>query len=113
MWSIDARVPVRLGSLSDVSEGDAVLVEGGGAAPAGVAATRFDLAAPGHAAQCACCVVRGPAALALAGLFQARAKRKVAFFRRVVALTGSAEGRRSVEDALRDDPLVSARFRRD
>ena len=112
-WSIDARVPVRLGSAESVQAGDAVLVEVGVVAPAGLDAERFGAAADLHAPGCACCVVRSPAALALDRLFQRRARGEIGFFRRVVTLTATAAGGMAVWSALRDDPVASARFRRD
>ena len=55
-------------------------------------------------------VVRSPAAMALAGLFAARARGGVPFFKRVVVL-GSPAARAEVEAILAVDPLVSARYR--
>ena len=111
MWSIDARVPVRFGTVADAGEGDALLIEGDAPVPSAIAAARFDAAPSGHPAGCTCCAPRGPAAMALSGLFQARAKGEVAFFHRVVAVAVSADGGASITGALREDPLVSARFR--
>lgn len=70
------------------------------------------LPVPGaHVPGCACCVARGPAAVALDRLFQRRARGEVGFFRRVVVVTATAEGDMEVWSALRNDPLASARFR--
>ena len=110
-WSIDARVPVRLGSAAFVGVGDAVLVEAGLGAPPEVDSEPF--AAGGHAPGCACCLARSPAAVALDRLFQRRARGEVGFFRRVVALTATPEGDLAVWTALRSDPVVSSRFRLD
>src|SRR5271166_4904844 len=84
----DARIPVVFGSLQDAAPEDALLIEGdlptGGHHPV----ARFDLTTgAGHMAGCACCMRRGAAAAALAGIFVARARGTVPFFRRVVAVT--------------------------
>ena len=64
--------------------------------------------APSHMAGCACCVPRGALAQALGALFLARARGEVAFFRRVIAdLADPAP----LQAALRDDPVVSSRYR--
>ena len=108
-WSLDARIPVRLGAASP-DDSDALLIEGpptSGAHPT----ESFIPESTGHAPGCACCVARGPAALALDRLFQRRARGEVAFFRRVIALTTSPEGDMAVWAALRDDPVAYARFR--
>ena len=99
-------------SLDAAGEGDALLVEGDARVdfwPLPTAVRR----SPAHAAGCACCVPRSPAALALDRLFQARAKGEVPFFRRVLAVTSTPEGDMAVWAALRTDPLVSGRFRLD
>ena len=111
-WTVDARVPVRLGAWADAQAGDAVLAEADGPAPDGVPVARFD-AAGEHAAGCACCVPRTAAALALDRLFQARARGEVPFFRRVLAVTATPEGDLAVWSALRLDPLTSGRYRPD
>jgi hypothetical protein len=108
-WNVDARVPVRLGSFADAEEGDALLVEGGGAPAA--TGTAFEVNAPGHAPGCSCCAPRSSAALALNGLFQARAKAEVPFCRRVLAVTRTPEGDLAVWAAVRSDPLAAGRFR--
>lgn len=109
-WSVDARVPVVLAGFSEVGEGDAVLIESAPAATGG-AQESFLPVAGGHVAGCACCVARGPAAVALDRLFQRRARGEVEFFRRVVVVTATAEGELEVWSALRNDPVASARFR--
>lgn len=109
-WSLDARIPVHLGAATPPADGDALLIEGA-SAPGAHPAESFNAGSTGHAPGCACCVARGPAALALDRLFQRRARGEVAFFRRVVAVTTSPEGDMAVWAALRDDPVASARFR--
>lgn len=108
-WSVDARVPVLLASLSDIGEGDAALIEG--AAGSGGDREGFVPMPGAHAAGCACCVARGPAAVALDRLFQRRARGEIGFFRRVVVVTATVEGDMEVWSALRNDPVASARFR--
>lgn len=111
-WNIDARVPVLLGRLVDAEPEDALLVEGPTPeAACGRALAGFELGASEHAAGCACCAPHSPVALALNALFQARAKGELPFFRRVVAVTHSAEGDIAVWTALRSDPLTAGRFR--
>ena len=53
----------------------------------------FDPFAPGHAAGCACCAGRSPAAVALDRLFQARVRGACSWFDRVVALAETARRR--------------------
>ncbi len=105
----DGRIPVVLGGVA--GKGDAVLLEGEGVLPAGVAAARFMVSAGGHAIGCACCVPRSDAARALGRLFLARARGEVAAFRRVVAVTTSEAGRAAVKAAVAGDVVASARFR--
>jgi hypothetical protein len=76
----------------------------------GTAIERFELS-PGHAPGCACCQPRSAAASGLDRLFQRRARGEIPFFRRVLAVTATAEGEMAVWTAIRSDPLVSARFR--
>ena len=93
MPSSDLRIEVVFGVIGLAGPGDVVLaapVEGG-----------F------HVPGCACCVGRGALAAALGGLFIARAKGEVEFFRRVVVTGADAAARAG----LADDALVSARFR--
>lgn len=110
-WTVDARIPVRLGALTDAADGDALLLEGDGAAPSGLPAAHFSLSVAAHPPGCACCAERSPAAMALDRLFQARAKGEIPFFRRVLAVTGSVEAETALWAALRCDQLASARFR--
>ena len=94
----DGRVVVRVGRVEEAQTGDALLIEGDG----------FEA---GHAVGCACCGGRSGAAEALGRLFQQRARGEVPFFRSVLAVATTAEGARAVQDALRADALVAARFR--
>ena len=108
LW-LDARIPVLM-DPAVMEAGDAMLVEAGAAAPAGVPCARFVADGP-HPAGCACCVARYGAALALDRLFLLRARGEVAFFRRVVARPSSAAGAASLREALASDPVDSARYR--
>ncbi len=110
---VGARVPVRFGSVSDAGDGSALLIEGDTPAPDGMAVERFSgAAAPGpHPSGCPCCAARSPAAVALSGLFLARARGEVELFRIVVAVCRTPEAEAAVRAALDADPLVSAWFR--
>jgi len=110
---VDARVPVRFGSVSDTDAGSALLIEGDAPAPDGVAVARFTAEAPAgpHPPGCPCCATRSPAAVALAALFLARARGEVVFFRTVVAVCPAPEGQAAVRAAVESDPLVLAWFR--
>lgn len=98
-----------MGGAGSVRAGDAVLVEGVGEVW-GEAVERF-AAEGGHLAGCACCVTHSQAAAALDRLFQRRARGQIPFFRRILAVTATPEGDMAVFAALRNDPLVSSRFR--
>lgn len=98
---IDARIPVVLGPVSARAD-DHVLREGEDFEPA---------AAGPHVPDCACCTGRSPVAGLLGGLFFARARGGVPFFRRVVVGTVTQAGRDAVNRALADDPVVSGCFR--
>lgn len=100
----DARVPVVFGNRWDAQEGDAVLA-GVLDGPPG----HDVVGAPGHAAGCACCVARTPAAQALGRLFLQRVWGEVAFFRRVLVEGQALEV--AVRVALQSDPVAAARFR--
>ncbi len=108
---IDARVPVVFGRLADLRPDDAVLIEGDAEAPADRVVVRLaggtDAA---HVAGCVCCVPRSAAGSALAGLFLARGRGDIAFFRRVLALT---EDPAPIRAAVEDDVLASGWFRLD
>jgi hypothetical protein len=110
---VDARVPVRFGSVSGADAGSALLIEGDAPAPDGLAVARFTAGAPAgpHPPGCPCCVARSPAAVALAALFLARARGELAFFRAIVAVCCTPQGQEAVRTALEADPLVSAWFR--
>ncbi len=106
----DGRIPVLLGAREAAGPGDALLLEGEGALPAGAAA-RFGVQAGVHAMGCACCVPRSDAGRALGRLFLARARGEVPAFGRVVAVTRTPAGREAVAAAVAGDVLASARFR--
>ena len=110
---IDARLPLRFGTLADAGDGDAVLLSHGAPAPPGLPAAwlkgKVDTAA-GHSARCACCTPRNAAALALSLLFLRRGRGEVEAFRTVLAAVGEADAD-LVRAALQSDPLVSGRFR--
>jgi hypothetical protein len=89
---LDARIPVVFGVPP--GEGDAVLVG------------QADWATP-HAADCACCVARGPAARALDHLFLDRVRGRVPWFNRVV-VTGAED---PVRTAVMEDGVVMSRYR--
>jgi hypothetical protein len=106
----DPRIPVVIGSLTERSAGDALLIEGDGDGPPGFPVARWRTG-PRHAPGCACCVPRGPVAEALAALFLARARGTAPFFTRVLAVPRDEAGAASVRTALESDLLVRARFR--
>jgi hypothetical protein len=119
-WSLDARIP--LVTVPDAVALAAVLAAGGPAAvlaeapapalPAGVVAVAdFPSAGPAHAAACACCGGRSPAATALDRLFQARVRGACGWFDRVVALAASDAARSQIARALSEDAVTAARFR--
>ena len=89
---IDARIPVVFGAEPGAS--DAVLL----ADPSW---------RPEHAPGCACCVARGPAALALHQLFLDRARGAAPWFTRVVV----PEDPEGLVRAALSDPVVAGRFR--
>jgi len=116
---IDARVPVLFGPLEQAGPDDALLIEGDMATPEGRVVARLSVDArpihaaadmQAHAAGCVCCVPRSAAGAALAGLFLARGRGDVAYFRRVwVVTTDEAAIRAAVED----DILASTWFKTD
>lgn len=106
---LDVRVPVLLDGCPTAD--DAVLAEVGCTLPPGaVPAAWWEPSADAHRPGCACCAGRSPAAMALAGLFAARARGGVPFFRRVVAFAATEAGRAELRAAL-EDPLVAGRYR--
>jgi len=112
---VDARLPVRFGTLADAREGDAVLLPPGTLAPPGLPAAWLQAGLdgqPGHATGCACCAPRNAAAQALGLLFLQRGRGEVAAFRTVLAAVGAGDAE-LVRAALGSDPLVSGRFRMD
>lgn len=119
-WSLDARIPLLI--VADASALAAALASGKPAAvlaeapaPAvfqgAVTAADFPASGPAHAAACACCGGRSPAAAALDRLFQARVRGGCGWFERVVALAGSDAAKAQIAAALRDDAVTAARFR--
>ena len=110
-WSLDARVPLVFGQVADAGPDDAVLTDGDAAAPQAATVLRLNIEAglpTTHAPNCACCLPRQPAAAALGGLFLARARGEVPFFRRVVAVMADPA---ALRQAVATDPLVAGRFR--
>ena len=108
-WTLDARIPLVFGRVEDAGPDDAVLMEGDG--PVAVAGAVVRIApAPvaDHAPGCACCLPRPPVAAALGGLFLARARGEVPFFRRVVVVVADDV---QIRAEIAGDPLVSGRFR--
>jgi hypothetical protein len=90
---IDARIPVVFSVSPEAA--DAVLLPQDGTA------------APGHLAGCACCVARGPAAVALDRLFLQRVRGTIPWFTRVVVPVDDP----AIRQAIDSDPVLSARFR--
>jgi hypothetical protein len=106
---IDARVPVLFGSVEDARPDDALLIDGDAEAPAGHVVARLSGdGSAAHVAGCVCCVPRSAAGSALAGLFLARGRGEVAFFRRVMVVTGD---RGAIMEAVAGDVLASGWFR--
>jgi hypothetical protein len=111
---LDARLPVRFGTLQTRAKDAALLLEGDAPVPPQVPVARFVLPPDGlHASGCPCCTPRGPVSGALGRLFLARARGETPFFRVVVAVPLGARGYAAICSALEQDPLVSARYRLD
>jgi hypothetical protein len=119
-WSLDARIPLTL--VADEAALAAALASGPPAAlvveapppplpPGAVALVSFDATTTAHAAGCACCAGRSPAAAALDRLFQARIRNACPWFDRVLALADTPEAADAIRDALARDALAAARFR--
>ncbi len=107
---IDARIPVIFGAIADAGPDDALLIEGDADAPADRVVVRLMAdALPEHVAGCVCCVPRSAAGSALAGLFLARGRGDVAYFRRVFAVTSDPD---AIAAAIEEDMLASGWFRR-
>lgn len=108
-WSVDARVPVAFGGLGDLRPDDAVVVEGEETIPEGVPAVRLSQErSAAHMAGCLCCVPRSAVGQALSGLFLARGRGTVAYFRRVLVITQDEAALRA---ALDEDLLAASWFR--
>jgi hypothetical protein len=106
---IDARIPVVFGELADARAEDALLIDGDETAPEGRIVVRITQnATPAHATGCVCCVPRSAAGSALAGLFLARGRGDIAYFRRVFAVTPNPA---AIIAAIDDDNLASGWFR--
>ena len=113
----DARIEIVFVPEGRRGADDAVLIEQAGtlaadglAGAAGLAFFSSENALTGHVGACSCCTPHRSAAVALHGLFLARAKGEVNWFNRVLALVQTAAGRRAVVAAC-GDPIVAARFR--
>jgi hypothetical protein len=105
----DPRIAVIFAPAASAGAGDAVLMEGEGAAPPGVPVARFGAARPGHLAGCACCAPRGAVATALHRLFVDQMRAGGAMFARVVVAAGPA-GQAAVRRALEDDAFLAGRY---
>jgi hypothetical protein len=103
----DSRIAVRFAEVAE--DGAAALIEGAGPTAGPVA--HFTLPVAAHVIGCACCLPRGPVAVAFGRLFLARARGEVGFFDEVVAVTHSQAGAAAVRAALEDDVVTRARFR--
>jgi len=109
---MDARVKLRIGTADMAGPEDALLIEGAGGVPDGAVHARFVLPeGTAHGISCACCLPRGPVAEALSGLFLQRVRGEVRFFSGIVAVPAGVAGEAAIRAALREDPMVSARFR--
>lgn len=113
-WTLDGRIPVTLAEGGGPGAGPPAAMLAEAPPPplpdGAVALASFDPCMP-HAAACACCGGRSPAAVALDRLFQARVRGGCPWFERVVLLAETAEARAQVAAALREDALTAARFR--
>jgi hypothetical protein len=105
----DSRVPVVFAPAAS-EPGDALLIEGEAAAPAGRLVAHFRLSGGVPWAGCPCCAPRGPISRALLGLFVARARGVCEPFTRVVVLA-SAAGEAAVRQAVADDAFLAGRYR--
>ncbi|WP_241665363.1 hypothetical protein [Teichococcus oryzae] len=121
VWSLDARIPVRLLDMPDAPpragsealSGAVLLAEDGAALPPGAARVEHFAAPPAgaHPAGCACCQPRNPVAIALDRLFLARARGQAPWFTEVLAIARSEAGRDAIAAALQGDSVTRARFR--
>jgi hypothetical protein len=106
---VDARLPVHFASAA-AGPGDALLIEGEGMEPEGVAVAHFLVAPAGHLVGCPCCAPRGPVVQALLGLFIARVRGECPHFARVIVMA-SAAGQVAVRQALAEDVFLAGRYR--
>jgi hypothetical protein len=105
------RIPVFFGA-DGACDGvvTAALVETELPAPPAAFIQYFTLPEPtGHIAGCACCTPRGPAALALAALFRARATGAATYFS-AATVVASPAGEAAIRAALKYDAVAAARF---
>ena len=113
---LDARVPLIFADKAAAAPDDALLIEAGlgdvGAPGADVARAVFSVEQT-HAPGCACCGARTASGRALAALLHDRARGRVPYFKRVVAVTFSDAGRKDIEAALSGDPVASLCFRQE
>lgn len=113
---VDARIPVVFAPAGLAGDDDALLL-GADANEALVRAMpteRLDSpAAAIHPADCSCCMPRSTIGRRLSGLFIARGRGEVGFFRRVVVATDDPAAREAVRAAVAQDPLASSLFRLD
>eukprot|EP01037_Dinobryon_pediforme_P002673 gene2673-2712_t len=106
---IDARIPVVFGAIDTLGPDDALLIDGDAEAPEGRVVVRLAAESkPSHTIGCVCCVPRSAAGSALAGLFLARGRGEIAYFRRVLAVT---DNREAIVEAIENDMLASGWFR--
>ena len=120
VWNLDARIPVL--SLPDAAGLRQALRAGPSAAlllPEGApdiggagAPARFPPLAS-HAVACACCGGRSPPAPALDRPFLGRGRGTRPRVERVLALTETPDAAALLEGVLREDSVVTARFRED
>lgn len=115
-WSLDVRIPLRLGSAAALSGAEAgttaLLVEAPPEPlPPGAVAQASFTPGPAHALACGCCGGRSAAATALDRLFQARVRGQCGWFDRVLAIVETPEAAAEIAAALREDALTAARFR--
>lgn len=118
---IDARIPVRFldpatdpGTCDPARADQALLLPETIRMPQQGWAIVLRLPGPpvavAHAPGCACCIARTPQAALLTGLFQARARGEVAFFRAVTAILPEPEAA-ALRALLIADPFLSGCFR--
>ena len=106
MLATDSRIPLRFGGLDSQAAGEALLLD----ADIGAVAPRLQAGRNAHPAGCMCCFRLSPEASALAQLFRRRATGQEAWFTGVLVVV-NPNRQAAIRTALRDDPLVSGRFR--